>query len=105
MTAVESDLTDPKPMGINEFMALLSTAAEMDGNPKPLLQGAFAMYATPGGGLMIALNIPDGPMIGQHHQAIPPGFVRGGLLFAQGDKVAALKAIGGAMLKKTKGDK
>jgi hypothetical protein len=92
MTALDAAAADPADLGdLIEFMR--TKAAEQGDNPAPLMQGTFALYPTPEGGVMMVAAVPAGPMEGIHHYHMPPALMRGISVLFGGNKVGAVKSM------------
>lgn len=83
------------PIDVNELLEQVKAkAAEAgDDTPEPLMQGTFAMYPMPDGGVMVVSHVPAGPMEGTHHHRIPPGLIRVGATLMGGTAAKRISAL------------
>lgn len=80
---------------LHELVELMrAKAAENPDAPEALMQGTFALYPTPAGGVMMVAAIPEGPMQGVHHYHMNPSLMQGAsILFGGGSKLTAVKGL------------
>lgn len=67
----------------DEFMAELESAAAAANPETPMAQGTFAIWATPGGGFVIAARVADGPYAGEYQRHISPRIIKAAKTFAK----------------------
>jgi hypothetical protein len=90
MTAADVDPTPTDMVGLIDF--LQAKAAQDGDTPTALMEGTFALYPTPDGGLMMVAAVPTGPMEGVHHYRMNPAIMKGmAMLF--GGKMGAIKGM------------
>jgi hypothetical protein len=74
-----------------EFMR--AKAAANPDSPEPLMQGTFALYPTPDGGVMMVAAVPEGTMAGVHHYHMNPRLISGAAMLFGGNKMGAVKSL------------
>lgn len=77
---------DPAAVAAQSVMA-----GEVEGQPAPLAQGTFALYATPEGALVLVTDIPDR---GVERNVLPAAMVKAAMtMIGGGGKLSAIGSL------------
>lgn len=95
-------MTDETAVFEDTIADIAEMAHNAAGNPQPLMQGTFALYPMPDGGVMFVTDIAPGGQVpeGVQHYRVPAGFLRAvGAMAGGGGKMSALRAMMGGRRK------
>lgn len=73
------------PSELIERITSMATEAAGDGPVTAILEGSFAMYPTPDGGMHIVFAVAEGPMAGEHRMNVSPTMLRGAIALSSGN--------------------
>ncbi len=78
---------------VSAFAEQTRTAVAQGDPVPPALRGTFTVYVTPDEALILIVNVPDGPMAGEHRKELPKAAIRAMTAFIESGPAGALKAM------------